>query len=162
MKTIEEFAREMSQAFTEGGPRNDGSKFRVLKDGHPEWMTEVAHEAHGDMLPDDWRYEFIEAACDAIADNDGDLDEARDSLEADIYTHDLTGWLHSRADRHGYCDEAAEEYGWELNRDNNMIALIQIGQLREKQETFDLVAKALGDLVDAQDDDDSDDLNSSI
>lgn len=150
MKTLEQFAQKMSAAFT-GGERNDGTKYRYLKDGRPDWMQEVAHEAHGDMFPDDWRYEFIELACDLIAENADNLDGARDSIEADIYTHDLTGWLHSRADRYSYCDEAAEEWGPQTET----ITWLQFGQLREKQETFDLVVKALQGLVDNQPDDDA-------
>jgi hypothetical protein len=47
------------------------------------------------MLPDDWRYQFIEEALDAISEDGEDA-----QLEPAIYTHELTGWLHSRADRH--------------------------------------------------------------
>jgi hypothetical protein len=58
----------MSQAF-ETRKRDNGDKYVALKDGSPEWMTDVCHKAHGDMLPDDWRYSFISEAVDYIDEN---------------------------------------------------------------------------------------------
>ena len=145
MKTLKDFAHEMSRAFV-GDKRNDGTEFRKLRDGSPEWMKDVCFKAHGDMMPDDHRYEMIEEACDALADHD-DEDEARDSLEADVYTSELTAWLHSRVDRTGYVDEALEEYGGEVKGISDAIAL---GQMKEKEEVFGLVVEALTELVDAQ------------
>ena len=45
-------------------------------------MSTVCRKAHDNaqMLPDDWRYEFIEQAVDALAEHE-DADAARDSLE---------------------------------------------------------------------------------
>jgi hypothetical protein len=37
----------MSQAF-ETRKRDNGDKYVALKDGSPEWMTDVCHKAHGD------------------------------------------------------------------------------------------------------------------
>lgn len=151
MKTLKDFAHEMSRAFV-GDKRNDGTEFRKLRDGSPEWMKDVCFKAHGDMGPDDHRYEMIEEVCDALADHE-DEDEARDSLEADIYTSELTGWLHSRVDRTGYVDEALEECGEDLKDISKAIAL---GQMKEKEEVFGLVVKALTELVDAQEEEEED------
>jgi hypothetical protein len=112
----------------------------ALKVGAPEWMTEFVQDAHGDFLPDDYRYEFIEDALLAIVGHD-DLDEARDSLEPDIYTGKLTAWLASNLARGTYIDEVLEDGGA-----NNMHNLLSIGQLNEKCETFDLVVEALQKL----------------
>lgn len=94
------------------------------------------------MLPDDWRYEFIVDALDAIADHE-DEDEARDSIEADIYTAELTGWLHSRVDRYEYCDNAAQEFG----ASDTLLGSLQLGQLMEKHEVFDSVLSSLRDQL---------------
>lgn len=143
--TIETLAGEMSGAF-EGAVRpSTGEEFRRLKDDAPEWMTDVCRQAHdkGEILPDDWRYRFIEEAVDALASHDSP-DTARDSLEPDIYTSDLTGWLHSRNSRAWYLDEAAREYG--QFRDG--LQLLAAGQMREKEETFQQVLDALrGELA---------------
>jgi hypothetical protein len=37
-------------------------------DGAPPWFTDVCRHAHGGMMPDDWRYEFIQDALSAIED----------------------------------------------------------------------------------------------
>ncbi len=154
--TIKTLATEMSAAFVER-QRYDGihptTKFRCLKDGSPEWMTEVCHTAHGEMMPDDQRYAMIEEAVDAIAECD-DIDDARDSLEADIYTHDLTAWLGSRTDRYSYADDAMEEWGSDVK---GIIQLLQLGQLAEKHEVFDLVVSALeSELASREEDDNTD------
>lgn len=110
----------------------------------PEWIRELSYAGHDDgtpggQFPNDHRYEFIVEALNALA-NAGDgrdsLDEARDSLEADIYTADLTAWLASRVDRYGYCDEAVSEMGGE---GTDTLERMRLGQLHEKHEVFDAV-----------------------
>lgn len=149
MATLIALATEMSRAF-ETAERTNGEKFKRLKDDSPQWMTDIVHAAHGDMLPDDWRYSMVEDAVDAIANLADDADEdaiieARDTIEADIYTHALTGWLHSRNDRYAYCDDAMEDYG-HIKAD--LCAILSMGQQREKQEVFDQVLEALRELAD--------------
>lgn len=120
----------------------------------PEWMRDVMREAHGTdpdgspaMLPDDHRYQFASDALDALAEHD-DPDEARDSIEPDVYTSDLTGWLHSRADRVAYLDDD------ELRDDSaDGFQRLAAAQLAERLEVFDLVRSSL----DARADDDDDD-----
>jgi hypothetical protein len=47
--------------------RSGEDTYWSLKKDAPEWMTEFVHEAHGDMFPDDHRYEFIRDALEASA-----------------------------------------------------------------------------------------------
>ena len=108
-----------------------------LKVGAPEWMTRFMHDAHGDFLPDDHRYEFIEEALRAIVDH-GCIEDARESLEPNIYTGELTQWLASNIARHEYTDRVLE-YGPPSSTAN----LLMAAQLEEKHETFDLVVEAL-------------------
>lgn len=137
--TLQDLAKEMSQAF-EGSTRVSGESFRKLKEGSPKWMTAIIHAAHGDMLPDDWRYAFVEEVCDTLADAE-DADEVQ--LEPDIYTNDLTAWLHSRADRVGYITEALEEgLGFK-----DGFQLLAYAQLREKEEVLAAMREALVDRV---------------
>lgn len=92
--------------------RDNGDKFVSLKDGSPEWMTQVIREIHGDKLPDDTTYEFIERCARAIEDVDaGEMQDAISEIEPDCYTNDLTGWLHARADHVYYLTQALEDYG---------------------------------------------------
>ncbi len=137
--TLQTLAQDLSSAFEER-ERTNGDKFRALKDGSPSWMTEACYAAHGEMMPDDWRYQLIERCADALAEND-DEDDARDSLEPDIYTHELTSWVGSRADRYGYVDEAMEEQG--ADKWPGLITALQAGQQAETEEVFGLLVQAL-------------------
>jgi hypothetical protein len=85
----------------------------------------------GDVARGAWRYEFIVEVLDHLEETE-DAEDIR--LEADIYTSELMRWLGSRADRHGYVDEAIGEYG--LDAKDGILALIQIGQIQEKQEVL--------------------------
>ncbi len=90
------------------------------------------------MLPDHHRYNFIFDALARIQ-NYNDMDDARNEIEADIYTSDLTGWLHSRNDRLGYVDEIIGENG----NIETLADALSWGQCRERQEVFDSVLQSL-------------------
>lgn len=145
--TIQTLAAEMSQTFETATRPTSGETFRKLKDDAPAWMTTVCRKAHddGDILPDDWRYCFLEEAVDALAECDDPV-EARDRLEPDIYTSDLTGWLHSLNSRVYYLGEVMQEYG--PFRDG--FQLLAAAQLSEKQETFQQVLDALREELEAR------------
>lgn len=143
MSTIKELATQMSEAF-EVRKRNDDEEFYVLKDGSPEWMKTVCQTAHGDMFPDDWRYLFISQVVDIMAESDNEeVEETKYNMEASIYTHELTGWLHSRVDRISWMDEAYNEVGpFDSISDHLMNA-----QWMEMSEVFGLVLSALQDIA---------------
>lgn len=149
-RTVEDAARAMDAAFTTD-TRNDGATYWKLRDGSPAWMTDVVRAGHGpDFFPDDWRYEFIQNAVNLLAECSGDEDAARDSIESDIYTSDLTRWIASNLLRFGYCDEAMAEYG----PVDDTIRLLQMGQHMEREEVFTAVYNALVDLVESEPDED--------
>jgi len=133
MKKLIKSAQEMSEAF-ETRERDNGDKFRVLKNGSPEWMTEIVHTVHGDALPDDTIYRFIEMTVDAIADCDpdateDDIQERLYEIEPDVYTSDLTEWLHARNDHVYYLTEALEEFN---PRDGfQALSMAQANQIKE-------------------------------
>jgi hypothetical protein len=147
LPTLQILAKEMSLAFESATRPSNGETFRKLRDTAPEWMTTVCRLAHdeGRLLPDDWRYAFIEQAVDALAEHE-DTDDARDSLEPDIYTNDLTAWLHSRNSRVYFLDEALAECG--SFRDG--FQLLATAQMMEKEEVFQQVVAALQDHLDTQ------------
>lgn len=123
--------------------RDNKSEYWVIEKSEP-WITDVCREAHdnGNIFPDDFRYAFIVEALSAICDHD-DIDQARESIEADIYNNELTAWLASRLDRSSYCDQAKDEFG--VNSD--IIANLSFGQLLEKWEVFDQVYSALNNYA---------------
>ena len=133
--------------------REDGSEFWKFECDDPaedERCRALAFAAHGDgdMLPDDWRYAFIQEALTALseADDPDDVD-----LEADIYTADLTRWLGSRASRYQWCDEAQEE--GLLGEGASMVDRMQVGQYLEKREVLSLVRAHLESELEDQEDD---------
>jgi hypothetical protein len=126
--SIQTLAESLTKAL-QTKKRNDGNEFVSLKDGSPQWMTDVIHEAHGDKLPDDTTYAFIEKAADAIADSE-DPQDAISELEPDPYTNNLTGWLHARADHVYYLTEILEE-GSGITDGFQLLAAAQQKQIHE-------------------------------
>jgi hypothetical protein len=149
--TLQTLAQEMSLAFESATRPSSGETFRKLRDTAPEWMTTVCRLAHdgGKLLPDDWRYAFIELAVDALAEHE-DTDDARGSLEPDIYTSDLTAWLHSRNSRVYFLGEALSEYGSFCDG----FQLLATAQMIEKEEVFQQVVAALQNHLDRQEHED--------
>ena len=147
MDTIPSLAQEMSRAFVKS-KRDSGEEFVKLRDESPDWMTDIVHAAHedgsiGGMLPDDWRYRFVEDAVDALAEMDENNDPNDAELREYILTHDQTGWLHSHLTRHGYVDQAMEEYGSAFD----FTTLLVMGMQQEQREVLSKVIGALENLV---------------
>jgi len=118
----------------------------VLKDGAPEDLLESIHQAHGDRLPDDWVYDKYHSILDAISgyDND-DLDEIRPEIVdglVDVYTSDLTAWLHSSNYNVYYMTEAQEEYGAQ----EDGFKLLQMAQYKAIDEIYGYVQNYLEGL----------------
>lgn len=115
MKTIVTLAKKLQAQMTISD-RKDGTKYYHLKrSNNPEWMTEVINAIHGEKLPDNTTYEFIDDALNIICDLDDEATEddiqevIYERTEADIYTSDLTAWLHARNDHVYYLTEVLEE-----------------------------------------------------
>lgn len=124
--------------------RPDGTQFYALKDGSPDWLPEAVHAAHGDMMPDDWRYATIRNLCSALSEDRDDLEDARSEIvdgEVDVSTASLTAWLASSVHRLAYCDQAAEEFG----KPEDMSKALMLGQYAEIDETFGLLVEALAE-----------------
>lgn len=134
-------ARAMCGRFTRR-TREDGTQFVTLTDAAEEWMHDVVREGHGDMLPEDWRYETIAAAVEFIADN-GDADDRADEFAdgcTDTYTSDLLAWVGSHASRMGWVEEARAEWG---TREGSFDDELRVAQYLEAREVFGLVYAAL-------------------
>jgi len=136
--TIQKLASHYSKMFTRD-IRNDGTEYVKTIDDSPEELTELIYNAHGDMMPDDWKYKFIEESLNRIAETENEDDLDCPELESDIYTHDLLQWLASRNDRYDYVDQATAEYG----HSNSLINDIMLGQIKEKEEVYFSVLSSL-------------------
>jgi hypothetical protein len=146
MSSIKKLAETALNCF-EVRTRDNGNTYYCRKDGSPEWIQDMIHDAHGDMLPDDYRYGFVYDALNIIVEADcaGDRLEGLDN-SVDIYTSDLTSWLNSRTDRYSYVDQAIEEFG----PFDSVISSISAGQLKEREEVFYSVLEFLKDLSDEE------------
>jgi len=111
MKTIKSVAQEMYDNL-EMKTRDNGEKFICTKETI-YWQRDIIHNAHLDRLPNDDIYDRIQTILEAFTylDNDADQHEAQEviyDIEPDIYTHDLTKWLHDHNANIGYLDQAME------------------------------------------------------
>lgn len=158
MATIHELAADAYRCF-ETATRDDGSHYVRTRDDAPEWVGDLVRAAHGDMLPDDWRYQAIRDALGAIDDAgaDADLDDLGHEFadgNVDTYTGERIAWLGSHASRAGYCDEAADEFGGE---DLGIVERIGLGQYAELREVYASVLESLRERADEIGDDDEPD-----
>jgi hypothetical protein len=134
--TVQTLAQE-ARGYFKQAKRTDGSEYWSFDhDTTPQWVQDLAYAGHdrGGMFPDDWRYEFIVEALDALSDDD------EPELEANIYTSELCDWLASHGSRPSYCDEAHEEWG---SVPDSIVAWLQWGQLREREEVLASVKSSL-------------------
>jgi hypothetical protein len=120
---------------------DNGERYICVKDDAPDWVTELCREAHDDMFPDDFVFETVAEALDAIIDQDGEADSVE--LEADCYNSDLLAWLGSHSSRVNYTDQAAEEFG---TASEGIINQIMQGQYLEKRQILGNVVSFLENL----------------
>ncbi len=143
--TVQSLATEAYQKLNKSkNKRPDGSEFLVFDDGRPKWMQDLAHEAHGDMMPDDWKYQFIHDALCALSEEE-DEDAARDSLEIPCYYAQQLAWFASHMDRPGYVDESREQGG----QAKSVMVDVACGMAMEQTEVFGLVYEFLHERAEA-------------
>lgn len=144
-KTVQSLAIEMYDAIV-WDTRDNGKKFAKLSDGSPQWMTDVIRAAHGDKMPDNTVYEFIERAVNAIQDHDEPQDAIAE-IESDSYTADLTAWLNARVDHVYYLTQALEDFG----PFDDGFKLLAYAQSIQIQEVAGIVLAELEKLVEGND-----------
>lgn len=117
---VKTLAHELSRGFesvkdSNGEPlTRDHITVRTLNDATNKRFQEVCHKAHGNMLPDDWRYSMIEEAADTLSESESedDYNERISQIEAPIMNAALLAYIASHGARfNGYADQALEEYG---------------------------------------------------
>lgn len=139
-KTIRDVAKEALTCY-EWKPER---KTYISKDNDlwREWVRDMTFEAHGDLLPDDYIYNWIAEVLDLFAYSGCETEEQAENniyevLEADIYTASLTAWLASNINRVYYLDEAISEGA------KDGFQLLAMAQLQEKQEVARIVLNHL-------------------
>lgn len=138
---IDELAR-YAREFFETGTRPDGESFWTLTDRYPTWVHDMAQEAHGEMFPDDYKYEYVVDVLDSLEDGTHPDEPA---LEPDVYNTDRLKWLSSHLERAGFVDEAVENFG---HSDQGVLGDIGFGQLYEKEQVWGTVVQQLRERLD--------------
>lgn len=134
-----EFSMSMLKSL-ETKAREEGPEYTCTIEDRPEWLTNIVREAHGDMLPDDWKYKFIEESICALAETQEPDDI---NLEPSIYNHELLNWLSSNLTRSSYMDEYVQECGVPDGKSFDGMSLIGGGQYQEKREVLNAVRQGL-------------------
>ena len=112
---------------------------------------EFFHHAHGDMLPDDFRYKMIHDILSDMSSYDN-IDEI-DSFElcdsnVPIYNHELLQWVSSHGSRSSYVDDAVSEFGYPI--DEGLINALQMGYFMELEEVYGLIMEWINDNVEEE------------
>lgn len=153
--TIQEAAEYFSTQF-ELRKRADGSEYWARKDtslpleegdSTLEALVVAAYD-NREWFPDDVRYEYLVDALDILAET-GDEDDWLQAVDngVDIYTTDLTAWLHSHNSRLSYIDEVLDsESIW--SKPETGSELLHLAQYLERYEVFEAVKAVLEKLVD--------------
>jgi hypothetical protein len=144
MSNIQELAQSFSDDLIQKTRTNGDIFFTHASDGDD--LMSVIHAGHDDqnILPDDYRYQFIKDALDAIAETD-DIESAMESAcDPDVYSRELTGWLHSSVGRLEYVTEAVKSFGADTG-----FQILANAQYLERQEVFYQVISALKKLVES-------------
>lgn len=146
MATIHELAGQLHGALGTR-TRDDGSTYVCLTDDAPEWAQDVVRDAHGVMLPDDWRYLMIQHCAEWFSDEDADPDDPTECADSFVpaYNSDRLEWLASNTSRSGYVDDAVAELG---NSDGGVMGDIGLGIYWECEEVYAALAGALRELAD--------------
>ncbi len=124
----------------------DETQFYTLTERYPTWVMEMVHTAHEDMMPNDYKYQYVVDTLDALSEGQ-DPDEALYEIEADVYNYDLLQWVQSHGERVGFVDEATRELGH--HAELGMMGDIMMGQVQEKQQVWQSVASALQERLEA-------------
>jgi len=126
--------------------RDNGQGFYCLTNDAPQWVTDFVHVVHGDMMPDDYKYQFIHEAVEFLCDNDNE-DDLQQSAEGAIYNHERLQWLASNAERPYIVDETVQEFGLADSKDFNVLDLINQGYVWEQCDVYRTVFDELQKMV---------------
>lgn len=116
-------------------------------------MDELIRKAHGLTLPDNWCYQFIRDALEAIADAlDEDLEDSNYNADASMYDSELLAWLASSSYRKDYVEQYVKEFGLPDASQFSLTTLIGSGQWLEMKEVYDSVLESLQEIVEELED----------
>lgn len=139
----------------ERGQGDDKETIWVKTADAPHWVESLVYTVHQETiggLPDDYTYEYIVEALEAITEHahwNDDEYEVRESVmdsnpfEGSSYYADVTDWLESNWGRVEYANDALKNYGADLG----VMGAAQVGQQLEKEAVFQAVVDFLAETV---------------
>lgn len=140
--TVQELATEALEYYRQS-TAEEREGIYVHTDNAPEWVVDMTRNAHGDMMPDDWKFKFVVEALEAISEADeGEEEDELYEWEPDVYNHVLLQWVSSNLGRMGYVDEAVDNYGW-----TDLARALMAGQKTEFEWVAASVLKSLRDRL---------------
>lgn len=114
MNTLSQQLTYYANCFTTG-KRADGTEY-VYQATEDEELHNALYQAHGDKLPDDWTYRTFAYLLERLAETEVNTLEALEEVRyevidsmIDIYTYDLTAWLHSDINNVYYLSDVLQE-----------------------------------------------------
>jgi len=131
---------ELIQDILKGMEYDQSVRSGIWKNNNPDYQ-EFYMYAHGDMLPDDHRYQMIHDILVSIDQYDDEY-EMIDSI-IPCYTSDLMAWISSSNSRYGYVDQWVESYG----HGDSVINDIMGGYGEELHEVYNLIMEWINDHV---------------
>lgn len=103
-------------SFFEIKTKDNGEKFVILKDNAPKKLKESIRAAHGDRFPDDFVFttylDLLERIQDFPIEDLESLENNRHEIVdgyVNVYTYNLTKWLHDDINNVYYLTQAIEE-----------------------------------------------------
>lgn len=142
IQELAEYANSFFEQKTRSGGDED-DRFYAMKNYRPTWVREMAFAAHGDMTPDDYKYQYIVDTLDALSEG---VNPDEPNFEPDPYNTNRTKWLASNLNRAYYVNDAVIEYGSE---GTDILDDIGLGQIYEKRQVWEIVLNALQVQLDA-------------
>jgi hypothetical protein len=124
MKTITKRAEHL-RTFFKTKERDNGDTFVYTTDDRPQELQDAIYEAHEQQLPNDWIFgtfaDLLQKVEEYDCENIEQLEDYRHEIVdsyVDIYTHDLTKWLHENQAL-SYLEDAcdgfvSEDGAWQL------------------------------------------------
>jgi hypothetical protein len=151
MLTIQQLSEQYKRSF-ECKKRTTGEQFLCFSDHiTPEHaLYKLVKQAHNDMLPDDYKFQFIYDSLVMLSNVSSDLDADFDlysiQIETDICNSDLLNWLKGNLNRIDYCNQILEEQ----DRATDFMQIVQQAQHREREEVLFSVYESLLSILEAK------------
>jgi hypothetical protein len=135
---IEQLAQKYLDFFERKKRESTGKYFYCMKENRPEELHDLVYEIHNnyDLLPNDWIYEVICEAFEAVTDG-------TEYLDADVYTNDLLEWS-----KNGYAQSEIAEAIEEFDKGyKDLSGLISYAQSNVKNYILSVVTVFLEDRL---------------